>query len=54
MRKMPDGTFRTDMKLPRGEHQYKFVCDGVWLHDPEADGQVRDGRGNLNSLVWVS
>lgn len=53
MRRMRDGTFRARLKLPPGEHQYKFVCDGVWLHDPEADGQVPDGQGHLNSVVWV-
>ncbi len=53
MRKMPDGTFRARLKLPPGEHQYKFVCDGVWLNDPEADTLVADDAGRLNSLVWV-
>jgi hypothetical protein len=33
-----DGDFVTIVDLPEGEHQYKFVVDGKWEHDPN---QVR-------------
>ena len=34
-----DGEFVTIVDLPEGEHQYKFVVDGKWEHDPN---QVRN------------
>ena len=34
-----DGDFITIVDLPEGEHQYKFVVDGKWEHDPN---QVND------------
>ncbi len=33
-----DGDFVVIVDLPEGEHQYKFVVDGKWEHDPN---QVR-------------
>ena len=24
----------TIVDLPEGEHQYKFLVDGEWMHDP--------------------
>ena len=29
-----DGDYVTIVELPEGEHQYKFVVDGKWEHDP--------------------
>lgn len=28
------GDFVTIIDLPEGEHQYKFMVDGEWKHDP--------------------
>ncbi len=29
-----DGDYVAIIDLPEGEHQYKFVVDGKWEHDP--------------------
>ncbi|MBN1671981.1 MAG: glycogen-binding domain-containing protein [Kiritimatiellae bacterium] len=47
------GIFRANVKLTPGEHQYKFVVDGEWHHDPEASFQVANEFGGLNSVVRV-
>jgi 1,4-alpha-glucan branching enzyme len=39
--------------LPPGRHEYKFVVDGNWLHDPDADHNVSNIYGSLNSVVEV-
>ena len=34
-------------------YQYKFIVDGVWLNDPQAQEQVMNPYGTLNSIVRV-
>ena len=53
MVKNKDGTFRSRVSLPAGEHQYKFVVDGHWINDADAERQVVNEYGTYNSLVTV-
>ncbi len=48
-----NGSFRKKMVLPCGEHQYKFVVDGEWQHDPAAIMQIPDDMGSVNSIVRI-
>ena len=32
------GEFETDVDIPQGTHEYKFLVDGAWQHD---QSQVR-------------
>jgi 1,4-alpha-glucan branching enzyme len=48
-----DGTFRAKVSLAPGEYQYKFVVDGVWLNDSEAEVQAVNSYGTVNSVVRV-
>jgi len=47
------GRWQTPLALEPGRHQYKFVADGQWLHDPLARENVSNGHGSLNSVVEV-
>ena len=40
------------MELQRGHHEFKFVVDGRWCHDPEQNSGVND-VGSLNNVVDV-
>ena len=53
MSKYRDGTFRAKVALKPGAYQYKFVADGVWMIDPEAQQQVPDPFGGANSLISI-
>jgi 1,4-alpha-glucan branching enzyme len=53
MSRYRDGTFRAKVVLKPGKHQYKFVADGVWVNDADAQEQVVNPFGTLNSLVRV-
>jgi len=48
-----NGTFQLKMKLAPGEYQYKFIVDGAWLNDPQAQKQVMNTHGSLNSVIRV-
>lgn len=43
-------TFSTTVMLPPGEHQYKFVIDGVWCVDPNCPNWIANDYGTLNSV----
>jgi 1,4-alpha-glucan branching enzyme len=53
MTKVKDGTFRARVTLSPGKHQYKYVADGSWIEDEEADGNEVNEFGTSNSVVLV-
>jgi 1,4-alpha-glucan branching enzyme len=53
MVKTKDGSFRARIKLPPGKHEYKFVVDGQWIEDEEADTVVNE-LGTANSVIEIT
>jgi len=53
MVKSRDGTFRAKVKLPPGKYEYKFVADGTWVDDPDAEQKAANQFGTSNSVVEV-
>lgn len=46
-----DGEWTRTVRLPAGNHQYKFVLNGTeWVTDPKVKA-VDDGMGNMNSIL---
>lgn len=52
MTKGADGVHAATVVLPPGEHVFKFIADGQWMHSPDA-AQVDDGFGGLNNQLTV-
>ncbi len=48
-----NGIYSATLLLPRGRHEYKFVADGNWRHDPRAHVNVWNPNGTLNSVAQV-
>lgn len=42
-----------DLPLPAGKHSYKFIVDGEWITDPRNPRQENDGKGNINSILFI-
>jgi len=40
------------VELQRGRHEFKFVVDGRWCHDPDQTNNIND-VGSLNNIVDV-
>ena len=40
------------LELKPGVYHYKYIVDGVWLHDPSKKW-ADDGKGNINNLIVV-
>jgi cyclomaltodextrinase len=49
-----DGNYTVSLLLPPGSYQYKFVVDGQWVQDRQAeDSNADDGYGGKNSVINV-
>lgn len=53
MDKDVDGYWRKTLYLDDGKWQYKFVVDGVWIHDQENPNRIADGYGGYNSYILI-
>jgi serine protease AprX len=55
-RSIEPGFWQTQpVRLPAGQHAYKFLLDGKsWLDDPDNSRKAPDGVGGLNSTLAVS
>ncbi len=54
MMRQKDGTYRKRLQLGAGHYEYKFVVDGTWREDKEADALVANEFGTQNAVVAVS
>ena len=52
MNKTDDG-WSLPVYLKNGTYTYKFLADGQWMTDPANPTVLKDGDGNLNSLVGI-
>ncbi|MBD3344596.1 MAG: hypothetical protein GF401_06005 [Chitinivibrionales bacterium] len=48
-----NGGYSTNILLPKGTYEYKFVVNGSWLNDPQCDTQKTNEYGSVNSVVSV-
>jgi Glycogen recognition site of AMP-activated protein kinase len=46
-------TWKTEVALPPGEHQFRYRIGNEWFNDPSADRSVENGMGGENSVVIV-
>jgi 1,4-alpha-glucan branching enzyme len=47
------GMWRTWMNLPSGQHEYRFIVNGMWQEDPSAQERADNSFGAYNSVVSV-
>jgi len=53
MKRDDAGHWETTLALAPGRHEYKFLVDGNWKHDPLAHVNVWNQKGTLNSVAQV-
>lgn len=53
MKRNDSGLWETTVALTPGRHEYKYVVDGRWKHDPQARVNVWNEQGTLNSVAQV-
>ena len=48
-----DGLWKALLRLERGEYEYRYIIDGVWIKDPNNADSVLNEFGQENSLLIV-
>jgi 5'-AMP-activated protein kinase regulatory beta subunit len=48
------GHFKTEVVLPLGRHEYKFVINDVWKTDPACQNLVPDPFGSENCVLQIT
>jgi len=51
--KAGEGTWKKTLLLPRGKYQYRYIIDGLWVHDPNNDMTEYSPYGGLNSVLEI-
>ena len=53
MRKLKSGTWKKSVNLPEGAYQYRFIVDGEWQDDPNAELSEPNSFGTRNNVCVV-
>jgi len=53
MKKNRKGAWEAKLKLPPGEYEFRYFCNGQWFTDYAADGVVPNAYGDFNSVLRV-
>jgi len=53
MKRSRNGSWKTTLKLPPGDYEFRYFVGGQWFTDFAADGLVPNGFGDLNSVLTV-
>jgi 1,4-alpha-glucan branching enzyme len=48
-----DHWWEKHLVLEPGRYEYKFIVNGVWIHNPDAPENVPNVHGSLNSVMEV-
>ncbi len=48
-----NGIYYCHLELPKGKYSYKFIVDGNWIPDINAEEITADGYGGHNSVLYV-
>ena len=48
-----DGLWKIDLYLQTGKHNYKFIVDGNWIHDPQKTKNEINKFNSFDSVIWI-
>ncbi len=54
MKKQKNGVYALEVKMTKGQHEYKFIVDDVWQLDPANTDTVQNTLGTNNSVLVVN
>ena len=54
MKRGRDGTWKADVTLPAGRHEYRFLVDGAWQNDPACGACAPNPFGSANCVIEIT
>lgn len=53
MRKRSGRGFELELDIPPGKYTFKYLIDGVWWNDPDADDYIGNSWGSEDSVILI-
>jgi len=53
LKKNKNKTWKKEVALKPGRHEYKFVVDGNWISDPSNNNKAVNSFGSENSVIEI-
>jgi 1,4-alpha-glucan branching enzyme len=53
LQKSAKNRYQIELEIPPGKYQFKFLIDGIWYNDPDADEYEYNAWGSEDSVIWV-
>jgi 5'-AMP-activated protein kinase regulatory beta subunit len=53
LKKDAKGIWKTTMMIPSGTYEYRFIVDGEWAEDPNAQAKRMNEFGSHNSVITI-
>jgi len=53
LRQNETGTWKVQLLLAPGRHEYRFIVDGEWQDDPHASARVPNAFGSSNCVLQI-
>jgi len=53
MRRTDARGFELEMEIPPGKYRFKYLVDGVWWNDPEAEEYAPNPWGSEDSVIRI-
>ena len=54
MKLKSDNNWKTQLVLPEGQYQYKFLVDGQWINDPLNEKVCENCFGTQNNVLSIT
>lgn len=53
LRRRETRDFELELEIPPGKYRFKYLVDGVWWNDPDAEEYAPNPWGSEDSVIWI-
>jgi 1,4-alpha-glucan branching enzyme len=53
LRRTETENYELELEIPPGKYRFKYLVDGVWWNDPDAEEYAPNPWGSEDSVIWI-
>jgi 1,4-alpha-glucan branching enzyme len=53
LRRIKDRSYELELEIPPGKYRFKYLVDGVWWNDPDAEEYAPNPWGSEDSVIRI-